>query len=206
MFFFILTFLFNVLESIRMHSVLKGEEETASMIERLAVLERQNVQWRSDYVTISEELQFIEAYLELQKYRFGNKLSYEIEVEKECERYVLPKLTLVTFVENACVHGAEKKAMSCWIYVRIYRKNDMLCIEVEDTGDGMEEDAVEAFLYKMRTCSIEELMGNKHVGMMNACLRLRMSTDERAEFELESEKGVGTYILIKVPLEVLKQE
>lgn len=199
-------FLFNVLESIRMHSVLKGEEETASMIERLAVLERQNVQWRSDYVTISEELQFIEAYLELQKYRFGNKLSYEIEVEKECERYVLPKLTLVTFVENACVHGAEKKAMSCWIYVRIYRKNDMLCIEVEDTGDGMEEDAVEAFLYKMRTCSIEELMGNKHVGMMNACLRLRMSTDERAEFELESEKGVGTYILIKVPLEVLKQE
>ncbi len=199
-------FLFNVLESIRMHSVIKGEEETAAMIERLAILERQNVQWRSDYVKISEELQFIKAYLELQKYRFGDKLSYQIEVEKACENYYLPKLTIVTFVENACVHGAEKKAMACWIYVRIYEQDGILCIEVEDTGDGMDEGMVRAFLYRMRTCGIEELIGNNHVGMLNACLRLRMTTNERAEFELESEKGVGTFVLIKVPLEVLKQE
>ena len=95
------------------------------MIERLAVLERQNVDWSSDFVRIQEELQFIEAYLELQKYRFGDRLSYEISAEPDCRFYLLPKLTLVTFVENACVHGVEKKASHCWIYIRAYKKRGL---------------------------------------------------------------------------------
>ncbi|MBR3461651.1 MAG: histidine kinase [Clostridiales bacterium] len=65
-------FLFNALESIRMHSILKGETETAEMVQRLAVMERQNVEWHEDAVTIEEEEDFIDAYLQLQSYRFGS--------------------------------------------------------------------------------------------------------------------------------------
>ena len=196
-------FLFNVLESIRMHSILKNEEETAGMIERLAVLERQNVDWSSDFVRIQEELQFIEAYLELQKYRFGDRLSYEISAEPDCRSYLLPKLTLVTFAENACVHGVERKASHCWIYIRAYRKEDWLYLEVEDTGNGMEEEEVAVLTQKMESCDIETVKENEHVGMINACLRLKMVTENRAEFELESERGVGTFMTIRVPLEML---
>lgn len=199
-------FLFNVLESIRMHSIIKGEEETAGMIERLAVLERQNVNWKTDYIKIREELAFIEAYLELQTYRFGERLSYKIEAQQECFDYFIPKLTLVTFVENACVHGIEKKAVPCWIYVRIYQKDKWLYMEVEDTGDGMEESVVEALQEKMRVSKIETLMNNEHVGIANACLRLKMVTEGKAEFELESEQRVGTFMTIKVPLENLHRE
>ncbi len=196
-------FLFNVLESIRMHSVIKGEEETAGMIERLAVLERQNVNWKTDFITIKEELAFIEAYLDLQKYRFGERLSYQIEVKEECLSYFIPKLTLVTFVENACVHGIEKKAVPCWIYVRVYHKDEWLYMEVEDTGDGMEEAVVEELQEKMRSGNIETLLNNEHVGVVNACLRLRMVTNNKAEFELESEQKVGTFMTIRVPIESL---
>lgn len=196
-------FLFNVLESIRMHSILKKEEETASMIERLAILERQNVDWSSDLVRIKEELKFIEAYLELQKYRFGERLSYNITIDSESEHYCLPKLTLVTFVENACVHGVEKKAAPCWIYVRVYEKEDWLYLEVEDTGDGMDDEQVEELRLKMCNSSIESLKENEHVGIINACLRLKMVTGNKAEFELESEKGIGTCMYIKVPVEEL---
>lgn len=196
-------FLFNVLESIRMHSILKKEDETAEMIEKLALLERQNVDWSTDYVQINDEIKFIEAYLKLQKYRFGNRLSYEITVEPGCGSYRIPRLTLATFVENACVHGVEKKTVPCWIYIRVYRKEKWICLEVEDTGEGMEDEEVDNFLKKMQTCGIEELMENEHVGMVNACLRLRMITKERAQFELESEKGIGTFMLIKVPADVL---
>ena len=68
-------FLFNALESIRMHSILKEEFETADMVERLAIMERQNVDWGNDDIPISREMDFVEAYLGLQKYRFGDRLS-----------------------------------------------------------------------------------------------------------------------------------
>lgn len=196
-------FLFNVLESIRMHSILKNEDETAGMIERLAILERQNVDWSDDLVSIKEELKFISAYLDLQKYRFGDRLSYQITVAPECEDYCLPRLTLVTFVENACVHGVENKAAPCWIDVRAWKKEDWLYLEVEDTGEGMDEIQVEELRGRMGVCSIDEVKENEHVGIVNACLRLRMITDGKAEFELESERGVGTCITIRVPIEEL---
>lgn len=197
-------FLFNVLESIRMHCILKKEDETASMIERLAVLERQNVDWSDDLVAIEEEMNFIRAYLDLQKYRFGNRLTYKIEIAKGCEDYLLPRLTLVTFVENACVHGVEKKSAPCWVDIRVYEKNGFLYLEIEDTGGGMEEDVVARLLDKMQNCTIDTLKDNEHVGMINACLRLKMVTKQKVRFELESEVGIGTYISIIIPIEVIE--
>ena len=103
-------FLFNVLESIRMHSILKKENETADMVSKLAVMQRQYVEWGNDSVSIFQEIEFVKAYLALQKYRFGERLNYDIEVDRECENFKIPKITIVTFVENACVHGIESKS------------------------------------------------------------------------------------------------
>ena len=197
-------FLFNVLESIRMHSIIKREDETAGMIERLAILQRQNVDWSDDYIRIKDELKFVEAYLDLQKYRFGDKLNYQISVRNGCENYYMPKLTLETFVENACVHGAESNAGATWIYIRVYDRDDNLCMEVEDTGDGMTAEETSMLNRKMRECTIEDLKAEKHVGMINACLRLKMHTNSRASVAVESEKGVGTTILINIPKDTLK--
>lgn len=200
-------FLFNTLESIRMHSVLKNEDETAEMIARLALLVRQNVKWTNDYVRLEEELKFIEAYLELQKYRFGKRLSYEIEVSPECLDAYLPRLTLSTLVENACVHGIEGKKVSCWIYIRVYQKDGWLYLEIEDTGSGMSEEATAALLVKMRTCDIHMLKESSHIGILNVCLRLKLFSDSKVEFEVESEEGAGSLFVIRMPMEkVLREE
>ena len=192
-------FLFNVLESIRMHCVLKKENETAAMVERLAILERQNVEWNTDDTTIEEEVSFIKAYLELQKYRFGDRLSYEIDVSKECQSVKIPKLALVTFVENSCVHGVEKKSVPCWIYLRVYWKENCLIMEVEDTGNGMDEDEVKLLNHRMNHVQIDDIRKKKHVGVLNACLRLKMATKDQVSFEMESEKGIGTFLVIRIP-------
>ena len=167
-------FLFNSLESIRMHSILKGEEETAEMVEKLAVMTRQNVEWGNDLVTIKKESESIEAYLYLQSYRFGDRLSFHIDVEKDCENYLIPKLTLVTFVENACVHGIESKSSAGWIFVRVYKQENDLCMEVEDTGGGMSEEEIKELLNSINAVSIDMIKGKKHVGILNACLRLKI--------------------------------
>ena len=197
-------FLFNVLENIRMRSVLKQEYETAEMIEQLSIMERQYVEWGTDLLPIQEEQKFVEAYLKLQKYRFGNRLSYTIEVEEGCEDYKIPKLSLVTFVENACVHGIEDKAAQCWIFVRVSQKQEELYMEIEDTGSGMPEEYLSILKEKMEHASIEMLKQKGSVGMVNACLRLKMYTEGQVKFVLESEEHVGTIVTISIPLHVLK--
>ncbi len=198
-------FMFNALESIRMHSLLKGETETASMVDKLAVMERQNVEWGRDFVTIKKEIESIEAYLALQSYRFGDRLSFDIDVEEDCELYEVPKLTVVTFVENACVHGIESKATQGWIFVRVYKGEKELFIEVEDTGEGMTEDKVKEMVKDIEEASIETIKNRKHVGILNACLRLKMVTGHTVKFDIESEEGVGLSVIIRIPLDKLKK-
>ncbi len=197
-------FLFNTLESIRMHSILKKETETADMIEKLAILQRQYVNWGDDLVEIEKETEFARAYLSIQKYRFGSKLSYEINVDNECKKYIIPKLTVVTFVENACVHGIESKAAPGWVFVRIYIKDMYLYLEIEDTGKGMDGILMEKLLWKMRNAGIGLLHEKGRVGVVNACLRLKMETGGEAGFELDGEEGIGLIVQIKIPCRCLK--
>lgn len=198
-------FMFNALESIRMHSILKQEYETADMVEKLAIMERQNVDWGEDNIEISKEMEFVKAYLGLQKYRFGDRLSYSLEVEDGCELLLIPKLTIVTFVENACVHGIESKTASGWIFVRIHKEGDTICIEVEDTGKGMSPEVMADIQDRMENADMSRLMKKGRVGILNACLRLKMVTDEEVKFSLESEENVGTIIQIKIPISRLLQ-
>ncbi|MDE6846809.1 MAG: histidine kinase [Lachnospiraceae bacterium] len=191
-------FLFNALESIRMHSILKKEYETADMVEKLAIMERQNVDWGNDTIEISKEMDFVKAYLGLQKYRFGDRLSYSLEVEADCEALKIPKLTVVTFAENACVHGIESKTAPGWIFIRIYKEDNDLCIEVEDTGKGMTEEMVNDIQDKMDNADIDRLRQKGRVGILNACLRLKMMTDNQVKFVVESEQNVGTLIQIRI--------
>lgn len=193
-------FLFNALESIRMRSILKKEEETADMVEKLAIMQRQYVDWGNDSVRIEQELEFVKAYLSLQKYRFGERLNYNLEVEDECMGLQIPKLTVVTFVENACVHGIESKASPGWIFVRIYQKKEELWIEIEDTGSGMEETQIHKIEEDMQNVDIEMLKNKKSVGMLNACLRLKMCSENTAQFSLEGEEGAGTWVTIRIPV------
>ena len=196
-------FLFNALESIRMHSILKGENETAEMVQRLAVMERQNVEWHEDSVTIAEEEGFIEAYLQLQSYRFGDRISFDIDIDDDCRNILIPKLTMVTFVENACIHGIESKATQGWIFVRVYKKDGDLIIEVEDTGDGMDEKEVVQLKNKMNNVTIDAVKKAKHVGILNACLRIKMMFKNQAKFAIESEKGIGMSVIITIPSETI---
>src|SRR5690606_347847 len=101
-------FLFNALETIRMRSIIKKEAETAKIIHNMAKLFRGSLTWKRDKVPLTEELEFINCFLEIQKYRFADRLEYKIEVEEAASKCLIPKLIFLPFVENACIHGIEK--------------------------------------------------------------------------------------------------
>ena len=193
-------FLFNCLENVRMHSVIKGEKETAAMIERLAALERDVVEWNQDVIPLYKEMSFIKNYLKLQQYRYGDRFSFSINVTDEVSDAAIPKLTLATFVENACVHGAEKKTRDVVIIINAHASGDRLVLEIEDTGAGMDSASAERLQKRMRECTFADLKRNKHIGILNACLRTKLIAGGDVDFLFESEEQIGTYIKITMPL------
>ena len=72
-------------------------------------------------------------------------------------------------------------------------------IEVEDTGEGMTEKEFDSMRRKMKNASIELLENEKGVGIINACLRLKMMSHDRVQFELNGEEGTGVSVLIRLP-------
>ena len=199
-------FMFNVLESIRMHSVIKAETETARMIERLARLMRKSADWGSDLITIDQEISFVEDYLGLQKYRFGDDFKYKIRVSSGCGTYLIPSLVLVTFVENSCVHGFNREGHSGTIFIFVYEENEHLYIQVEDTGVGIEAEQACRLQELLNAADINNLQKSSSLGMMNACIRLKKYCGNRTKIIVESEKQVGTCIIIKIPVSDLKKD
>ncbi|WMJ86598.1 sensor histidine kinase [Anaerocolumna sp. MB42-C2] len=196
-------FMFNVLESIRMRSLIKGEEETSRMIESLAKLMRKSAEWGSDLITIEQEIDFVRDYLELQKYRYGDGFNYKIRISEECRFYKIPSLILVTFAENSCVHGLNREGHSGTIFLSINVEDDFLRIEIEDTGVGMEEDQVIKLEKILNEASIDDLQKASSLGMLNACIRLKKYCGNLTKIFIESEREAGTCITIQIPLENL---
>lgn len=198
-------FIFNALESIRMRSLLKQEKETSEVIELLAVLMRKSTDWGDDCVTLRDEVSFAEAYLKIQQYRFGSRISYKLDVHDDCMNILIPKLTLVTFVENACVHGVEGVGHNCMVLISAEKTIDTFSIYIEDTGAGMSYQQQEELLQVMRTGDMDSLEGRHSIGIMNACLRLRKYFSEKIIFEIDSEPNAGTCVTIRIPLENIQQ-
>ncbi len=193
-------FMFNVLESIRMRSVIKNENETAHMVKSLAKLMRKSADWGSDIITIRQELEFTEDYLALQKYRFGNKFNYRIRVSQDCYNFMIPSLVLTTFVENCCVHGLNREEHAGTIFISIYEDGNCLYIEIEDTGIGMAEQKVRELEQLLNNADIDDLQRTASLGMLNACIRLKKYCGSQTKIIIESEEQVGTCISIVIPI------
>lgn len=194
-------FMFNVLESIRMRSVIKGERETAHMIKCLARLMRKSADWGSDLITLSQEVEFTEDYLNLQKYRFGDKFNFKIRVSKDCRSYMIPSLVLTTFAENCCVHGLNREEHAGSIFISVYEESDYLYIEIEDTGVGIGADKVMELENLLNRADINDLQKTASLGMLNACIRLKKYCGYQTKIMIESEERVGTCIIIVIPIQ-----
>lgn len=189
-------FLFNALETIRMRSLMKGETQTAKTIQSMAKIFRKSIQWKSSFVSIREEIELIESFLEIQKYRFDSKLDYHIEVDQSLLDIEIPKMVFLPFAENASIHGIENIAGIGYINIQIARENDQIVFVIADNGMGMDQEKIRELQHYFEESSA---MGDS-IGMKNVITRLRIYYGESFTFNITSESGGGTRILLRLPL------
>lgn len=190
-------FLFNALETIRMRSLMKGETQTAKTIQNMAKIFRKSILWKSSFVTIREELELIESFLEIQKYRFDSKLEYHIEVDQSLLDIELPKMAFLPFVENASIHGIENIAGIGYINIQIAQENGQIVFVIADNGMGMDQEKIGELHHYFDE---EAAMGDS-IGMKNVITRLRIYYGESFNFSIESESGGGTRVLLRLPFD-----
>nr|WP_260866282.1 sensor histidine kinase [Paenibacillus xylanexedens] len=190
-------FLFNTLESVRMRSLIKGEKETAKIVHHMAKMFRKSISWNQHEVTVKEELELIDSFLQIQKYRFGEKLQYHIEADEAALKYRIPKMVILPFVENASIHGIESTPGVGLIQLFVRVEEQELHIRLEDNGIGMSAARLqELLLYLDQNVDMGE-----HVGMKNAYSRLKLCYMDRFSLAIQSAEGRGTTIHIKLPFE-----
>lgn len=190
-------YLYNTLEAIRMNCLIKNEDETASMIKLLGRGFRRSLSWDQDRIPFAEEMEFVQDYLDIQQFRFGNHLSYQLEVDDRTYDIRIPKMTILSLVENACVHGIEHLEYPGRIEVTAKLVKERVHIRVADNGVGMDRDRLVELLTNIRRDHLTPQ--DRHIGIKNGYDRLKWHFDGAFEFNIDSEPGLGTIIRIDIP-------
>lgn len=182
-------FLYNTLETIRMKALVNKQREIADLVKMLAKLMRRNIQVGDKMVTIKSEIEFIEYYLKIQDYRFGDRIVSEVIVDDDIDinAKVLP-LVIQPFVENAFVHGLEGVEKDGKLSIIIEREIEIIKITVQDNGTGM--DNFQLSELRGILMSNIETKDRIHIGINNVNQRIKLQYGDMFGVKVYSKKGM----------------
>jgi len=130
-------FLYNTLDTIYWMSRMEKAYETSELVQALSKLFRLSLNSGREITTVRDEVEHLRHYVVIQQKRYEDMIDFQISVEEETLDVHTVKLVLQPFVENAIVHGIEKKGDSGTIRVEIKRESDDLVFYIYDSGDGV---------------------------------------------------------------------
>ncbi len=189
-------FLYNTLETIRMKAMVNKQPEIAELVMMLAKTMRYNIQVTDRLVTLKAELQMVEYYLKIQNYRFGDRITSEIEIAPDMDmKALIMPLTIQPFVENAFIHGLEEMDRNGRLQISVRMVEEDVQIQIKDNGVGM--DYYE--LGQLRKSLHEENSDKTHIGVHNVNQRIKILYGDNYGVTIESKKSFGTTVVIKVP-------
>jgi two-component system sensor histidine kinase YesM len=186
-------FLYNTLDLINWTAIKYNVPEISSTVKSLSRFYKLSLSKGRDTVPISDELEHVKLYTDIQNRRFENKIILDIQVEDRILGYNVPKIILQPIVENSILHGIlEKDDKAGRITITGALQQDTIILKVSDDGVGMDEEAINDIL----NAKTDEIYG---YGVWNINNRLRLYYGEEAGLLIRSEIGKGTEAEIRIP-------
>ena len=179
-------FLFNTLTSIS--SLIRSQPETARMlIVKLSGLLRRLLRSQEHFVTLRQELEAIDEYLDIEAVRFGSKLRIEKSIDADSLDVVIPSMLLQPLVENSIKHGLSPKVGEGRITIRSVLQNGHAIIDVIDDGVGV------------NPANADRVKTGAGIGLRNVNERLKVIYGANYQLQLDSVPGEGTCARIVIP-------
>ena len=181
-------FVYNALAAVAgyIHS---RPDEARELLTDFAEFTRYAFRRERPYVTLADELHYVEKYLNLERARFGERLLVRLEVAPEILSAVVPVLSLQPLVENAVRHGIEDRSWSVTIEILGQDLGADALVRVRDDGAGMSDAAARAALAGR----------SGGIGLKNVHRRLESSFGPGYGLVIESAEGEGTEVRLTVP-------
>lgn len=192
-------FIYNTLETIRMLSVLNGVSELADISSTFGTMLRYSVNRGQEIVTIQDEMEHLEMYIYIQNKRFSNKFKLYNHISEHHKGIKTIKLIFQPIVENAILHGLEKKKGTGNIVITSEEVPEFLLFRIKDDGTGIDPESLFQINRELETGNVFS-ENRKHIGVKNVNERIKLFYGEKYGLSLESIKDSGTEVIFKLPL------
>ena len=195
-------FLYNALESIRMRAEVERQPAIADALVSLGSLLRYSMQWRSDTVTLREELANIHSYIGFINFMNNSNFALAAELPEDIQRYTIPKMCLQPIVENAVHHAAPPGGQVRIEMTVMLENNQRLTIEIRDDGAGIDPQT----LSRLQAVLADDfdtpiVSGPNGLGLENVHKRLRLHYGAGYGLAIHSELGSYTCVTLRLPWE-----
>ena len=188
-------FLFNALNTIR-YMVRMDPGRGYDLLLKLSLILRETLERKTNFVALKKEIEFIKAYVDIEKGRFGDRLEAEFDIDKSTEEVDIPSLILQPIVENAIKHGFSPDVKKLKIKICSYFRFNTLYLVVSDTGKGINKNKLKEIL---------DYEGGKSIGIKNVLERLKNLYGNEYYFKITSVPRRGTKVVTGIPQEGVKK-
>jgi two-component system, sensor histidine kinase YesM len=187
-------FLYNTLDIINCLAIENKIPDISRMIQSLSKFYKLSLSNGRDIVTIRDELEHVELYVQIQNRRYSNRINLLLDVDKEILDCKIPKLLLQPLVENAIIHGLfEKESKSGYINILGKHDKDTIILKVVDNGMGISEDRIKQIF---QFDNSEQIHG---YGVKNINERIKLYYGNDYGLFYQSVQGKGSTVEIRIP-------
>ncbi len=192
-------FLFNTLNAGAQLAMMEGADKTYEYVQTVADFFRYNVKNNKNDVTVREEVELVDNYIQILNVRFSGDIGYEKQIDKRLLDIKMPSMILQPIVENAVNHGIREMGDKGKISLKVYRDSEDVCISVADNGKGIAKEEIDRILdgsYEPR----EQQYDNNGIGLDNVISRLRLYAERRDVVEIHSQgENMGCEFIVRIP-------
>lgn len=196
-------FLYNTLEAINSLAAINEDYEICEISQKLGEMFKYSINSHKgrELTTLKKEIEHIKNYIYIQSIRFQDKFEVFYDISNNVRQYKILRFILQPLVENAIVHGFKNKREKGCIEIAAHKEEELLVISVEDDGVGMEQLRVEELNQYINENQEHLKQGYKRsVGVKNVNMRIKLAYGEQYGITINSEKYLGTRVVIKLPI------
>ncbi|WP_243864521.1 cache domain-containing sensor histidine kinase [Paenibacillus castaneae] len=197
-------FLFNVLSSIRLKLLMKGDDENAELVGSLSSLLRTTLSSQQESVPLRTEIEITEQYMELMNFSLRHQIESIIEVDTELYLETVPRFILQPIIENCYKHGFSRRGGR--ISIRVNKTDEVISITIEDNGAGMSPQMLSRVNESLKLSKKQIMERYDHyegstagIGLTNVYNRLKLIYGDSFQMSLESQQQKGTTAIFLFP-------